>query len=1255
MFAFVPPAKVARTQRSPLSSMEESVETSQLTAPMVAAADPFVFMGSERVRPTSIAEAEIRVGGVVIRPSVFLSGIGEHSCWIVDENTRLLRVWNMHKPFWQRSAPRMAQIPTFTRDEGLPLFVAELGPYEESLAFCTDYGAVSSLDHSVEFQFDCEDDNIIVSSFACKREEEAMLTAVGTTSGLVLVAVKTGGERIVLEFDRTDLGVTVQTSPMSLSSSLGSWWRSWLPGLSSGKKNNTASLNYSNSSLLGSEYSYKGSNTLDAAAQHEFTLLKFRAEKPTQLWAVSGASEVFLLDFGSLHRRRSNDTLIRAKWGINLSSVLQRQGRVVAFDETTTQLCCLVYLMPCGGNEASLELVMMDVKNGTVRQTLSMQSIGSLARTVAETPLHHTKVYIDETRQVITVLSGHYCVRINKNVSVRNPCSSEDVHILRGIECPLGSSLLKDGRIVTIDITGPIESVISADEVMIDAAATSTNNNNNNNNNNSNNNNSEHQKSIEACRMSHFTGRRENMANLTRNINSVLYALRIDARVSIDAAVLEASEAICSCQRPHEGNWARADLNVEDDNMVAHVTHSLVHRQQEHRRFLLTVLLHDEIEPSLQAQTIAQLLSMQEALLAMVAIRRLQNDSSYPLSLTTIANTTANTTTTTNSNNITGIEIDVLTPLYRQTPVSLQGGGGISTVNDYIHLARSSFEREKCQQLLREAVIRVADIVRIKCTDVNSVNALGTAAEIVFGEPGRLCTLLQVLVEHLIETQRSVLLDHRTKFDEAMAVATIFLLIARAIDESREDMAKFYTVPDTVSSMLWTSSEMEHYGIQLQMASACTTLSNALAEVAATSNNTVNNTVTTTMVPSQNSEKAIPSTWTVPLVDQLRLLDLIALVMHFSFRTHSQGGSLFYSDAIRCTLFREPFLREPLGYPFGAPKPASDGTLGAAVLHLCQELALEFTAGDILVAICLAEPVENPLQDTRKYNQLAIFCERNPAMYDIALHSLLSQRREWELQLLPELLPTYPSAGVARDAFLLRAAPHLAWLVVPDAFESLLTDGLRPPAAFSPLSAKATESNSNNNNSNTTSSAGGAPFAYGGDPAAHRSRCVALARLAWVAGGDAASRSSAVRRLKLDAALVAAQRAWLLPDTRDVVLGAAEAVQRLLRLEKPAAWADAARITCHVDDQLRSDLMTQIVRRAKQHDGDTFSEILRNGASELEVARALETTAMGLVLLAATELQCTSLFAAAWTNVLDAKEQQLLSSWLQFRAAGLVS
>ncbi|ORC87889.1 uncharacterized protein TM35_000191330 [Trypanosoma theileri] len=1244
MFAFAPPAKVARTQRSPLSSVEDSVDMSQLTAPMVAAADPFVSMGSERVRPTSMAEAEIRVGGVSIRPSVFLSGIGEHSCWIVDENTRLLRVWNMHKPFWQRSAPRMAQIPTFTRDEGLPLFVAELGPDEESLAFCTDYGAVSSLDHSVEFQFDCEDDSIIVSSFACKREEEAMLTAVGTTSGLVLVAVKTGGERIVLEFDRADPGVTVQTSPMSFSSSLGSWWRSWLPGLTSGKKSNNTSLTYSNSSVLSSECNFKSNASVDASALHEFTLLKFRVEKPTQLWAVSGASEVFLLDFAPLHRRRANDTLIRAKWGANISSVLQRQGRVVAFDESTTQLCCLVYLMPCNGHEASLELVMIDIKNGTVRQTLSMQSIGSLARTVAETPLHHTKVYLDETGQVITVLSGHYCVRINNNVSVRNPCSSEDVHMLRGIEYPLGSSLLEDGRIVTIDISGPIESVVSADEVMMDAAVTSTTVNN------------EQQKSIEACRMSHFTGRRENMANLTRNINSVLYALRIDARISIDSAVLEASEAICSCQRPHEGNWARADLNVEDNNMVAHVTNSLVHRQQEHRRFLLTVLLHDEIEPSLQPQTIAQLLSTQEALLGMVAIRRLQNDSSYPLSPTNIANTTATTTTTINNNNnnnnnnntltITGVEFDILTPLYRQTPASLQEGGVNSTVNDYNRLVRSSFEREKCQQLLREAVIRVADKVRSELTDENSVNSLGTAAEIVFGEPSRLCMLLQVLGEHLVETQRSVLMDHRTKFEEAMAVATIFLLIARAVDESRGDMAKFYTVPDSVSCMLWTSSEMEHYGIQLQMASACTTLSNALAEVVATSNNTVNTTTTTTMVPSHQSEKVGPSTWTVPLVDQLHLLDLIALVMHFSFRNHSQGSSSFYSDAMRCTLFREPFLREPLGYPFGAPKPASDGTLGATVLHLCQELALEFTAGDILVAICLAEPVENPLQDIRKYNQLANFCERNPAMFDIALHSLLSQRREWELQLLPELLPTYPSAGVARDAFLLRAAPHLAWLVVPGAFESLLADGLRPPFSSSSSSSAV---------SSTSAAFPTAPFAYGGDAAAHRSRCVALARLAWVAGGDAAGRSSAVRRLRLDSALVAAQRAWLLPDTRDVVLGAGEAVQRLLRLEKPAAWADAARIACHVSDELRSDLMTQIVRRAKQHDGEALSEILRNGASELEVARGLEVTAIGHVLLAASELQCTSLFAAAWTNVLDAKEQQLLSSWLQFRAAGLVS
>ncbi|KEG10230.1 hypothetical protein DQ04_04011030 [Trypanosoma grayi] len=1179
MFAFLPPAKVARTQRSPLSSTETLSETTPLTAPAVVAANSFTSIGGERVRPTSIADAEIRMGSMTIRPSVFLSGIGAYSCWIVDENTRLLRVWNMRKPFWQRTAPRMAQIPTFTEDEGLPLFVAELDSDEESLAFCTDYGAVSSLDHSVEFRFYSEDDAISVSAFACRREGDAMLTAVGTAAGAVLVAIKVDGERVVADFDRAECRVSVRTSP--LSSSMGAWWRAWLPGWAgagaAAKENSTANNQYCSSG--------------GADSGHEITLLRFRAANATQLWAINAASEVFLLEFGPLHCRHAGDRRVRAKWATNISAMLQHQCRVVAFDESASQLCCLVYMVPCGGHEASLELVMLDTNNGAVRQTLSMQSIGSLAKTVFSSPLQHTKVYLDEARHVVTVLAGHFCVRLNTRVGVRSPCSSEDVHMLRGVERPLGSSLLSDGRIVTIDINGPVESVIRAEGAMIEPTSNIS---------------TEQHKSRDACHRSHFTGKREVLADMAQHVNGILQTLHIDAKMSLDSAVLEASEAICSHQVPHEGNWARADLNVEDENMVMHVTHSLVQRQQEHRRFLLTVLLHNEIGPLLQPQTIARLLSMQEALLAMVAIRRLQNDSSYPLSTTT------------------DVEFDVLTPLYRRaTATELQQQGAGSSVETYLRLARSSIEREQCQQLLRKAVIQVADRIRCEPTSTPSANARATAAEIVFGEPSHISMLLKVLGEHFCETQRSVLVDHRTKFEEAMAVATIFVLVARAVDESREDMAQFYATPRNVRIMQWTSAELEDYGIQLQVASACTTLSNALAEVVGSS--VINNATTIEAASSPAPENAASSAWTVSLADQLRLLDLLAFIIHFSFRNHSQGGPAFYANAMKCTLFREPFLHEPLGYPFGVPRPSTDATLGATVLHLCEELALEFTVSDVLVALCLAEPVEDPLQERRKYEKLGTFCQRNPEMYNIALHALLSQRREWELQLLPELLPEYDAAAVARDTFLMRDAPQLAWLVKPTAFQALVDEGVWSPSYL----------------------------AYGDDLVTHRSLCLSMAKLAWVAAG--APTSSSYYALRLDDEVVAAQKAHLLPETKNVELGPAEIVQRLLKLQSPDAWVSATLVACLVEEELREDLLTQIVRRAKRHDGEALLKIFHDGASELEVSRALEATATGRILIAAANAQCASYVARVWTNVLDTTEQRLLASWMQVRATGVAA
>ncbi|RNC31310.1 hypothetical protein TcCL_Unassigned06166, partial [Trypanosoma cruzi] len=354
----------------------------------------------------------------------FLSGMGTHSCWIMDENTRLLRLWNMNKPFWLRSAPRMAPIPTFTEDEGLPLFVSEIGPEEESLAFCTDYGAVSSLDHSVEFQFHSDEGPLTVSSFACCRKGQSMLTAVGTVSGLVLIAIKAEGERIVVGFDRVECSVAVRTTPVSFS--FGCWWRSWLSGKSSSKD---SSRNRTNSSCGSDGYGVVN------AVGHEFTLLRFHLTQATELWAINAASEVFLLDFGSSRCRWHKENAdVRVKWATNISTVLQRKGRVVAFDETASELCCLVYLLPSDGHGPDLEVVTMDVFSGAVRQTLSMHSIGSLVRSVAESPLHHTRIYLDEAEQMVTVLSGHYCVRLNNRVGVRHPCSSEDVHVLQGVE-----------------------------------------------------------------------------------------------------------------------------------------------------------------------------------------------------------------------------------------------------------------------------------------------------------------------------------------------------------------------------------------------------------------------------------------------------------------------------------------------------------------------------------------------------------------------------------------------------------------------------------------------------------------------------------------------------------------------------------------------------------------------------------------------------------------------------------------------------
>ncbi|KAH8618688.1 hypothetical protein ERJ75_000240200 [Trypanosoma vivax] len=1205
MFAFLPPVKAARTERSPSSCVDVPSRLSQLVTPEITTASAHTSaLVAGKTRPSCIAEAEIHVGGIVVRPSAFLTGIGIDSCWMVDEDTRLLRVWNMRKPFWQRTAPRVATIPSFTEDEGLPLFVCEMGTGEESLVFCTDYGAVSSLDHSAEFQFSGDGEPVSVSAFACKRDGDALFTAVGTKSGLVLVAIKVDGERYVVDFDRAECRADVRTS---LSSSLlGSWWRSLVPGLSTSNDSRGSSL----------EESY-GKSSVNST-NGEFTLLRFRAQCATQIWATNSASEILLLDFGPVHRKNRSKYKATAIWITNVSAMLQRQGLIVAFDESITSVCCLVYVLPRNQSEASLEVVTMDVNNGAVRQKVSIQSIGLLVHTIASAPLHHTKLYIDDTHETVTILSGQCCVRVNNRVGVRSPCSSNDVHILRGVETPIVSSLLPDGRIVTMDVSGPIVSAVTADELLGDSAALSAGASADANAGSGDN---ERKRQVHNLwQQSRFAGKREGVTSMAQLLNNLLDALRVDNKMSLDAAVLDASEAICLYSTPHEGNWARADLNVEDENVIMHVTHNLVQRQQEHRRFLLTVLLHSEVESRLRPQTIASLISTQEALLAMVAIRRLQNDISYPLP--------TDFTTTMES-------FEVVTPLYRLTS-SCEAGldasephSGVS-VEQYCRLARSAVERERCQKLLRDAITVLADQVRNELAPTQSFYKHATAAEITFGDPSRLSALLRILGEQFYEAQRSVLVDPRTKFDLAIALASIFVIVTRAVDESREDIAGLYSISHSVRAQLWTSSDAEKYGIQVQLSNASVSLSGALADAVAAKSTalTLSRAGTSSMV-SGCSHALGPtgcSTWGVPLQDQLHLLDLIALITHFSFRNHSQGGSAFYSNAMRRTLFCEPFLREPLGYPFGPPVPSADATLGAAVLHVCEELALEFIVDEVLGAVCLAETVEDPLREGERYGKLKAYCERNPKMYEIALRILLSQNREWELQLLPDLVPNYESAVVVRDAFLAAHAPQLAWLAKPAAYQSIIQEGM----------------------------CASAPFTYGEDLITHRSRCLSMAKLAWLANG--ARQNSTLYSLELDAQVVAAQRAFLIPDTKDVILGPAELIQRLLKLPCPDAWVSAAGVACRVEEDLRGDLLTQIVRRAKEYDGEALQHIRMNGASEREISQALEKTAIGRIVLETQQcgMSYTSDVTRVSEEVLEKSEQQLLLSWLQARAGGMV-
>ncbi|AYU78730.1 hypothetical protein LdCL_220008700 [Leishmania donovani] len=1264
---FAPPAKVPRTQRLTM--------TSSSAAPYVYKRATEADSGLAEASPTSLDGAVLfdAASGCTVPASSFLSGAGTHMCWLVDENTKLLRLWNVSRPGWQTAAPRLAEIPYFAAaKEGLPLFVSEMGGEEESLAFCSERGAISSLDHSIEVQMLDDDTGMTVSSFVCTRRwvnaEAVIVTVLGTTAGVIVVDLKYDGAHTTMKFDRRDPasfrwargghnnlpqrssgGGDTETSADTLftdcaeeesqqlvsneysdtgrpiaSPNTSSWlWHSLKCLVAGG--NNPSGDREDDGTGTGSAASASPVWPLSAVGNGQlgdsplaFTHVQLRYHYPEQVLAISASGEVFLLAFSPVPpavEGAGRRPCISIKWATSLPASLGRRGQVVSCTESQHKVCVLYYVRSSSAQPLpALWLVTLDASLGKVVNYVVLNAVADVVSAAAHLPRHHIKLFSCDNHREVLISVGAYVLRVNNQVGVRQPCSSEDTVCFGHLEQPVASLLRDDGSLVTLDARGPHLTV----------------------------------RDVLAGRMTHAASgdgpRRVHDGDNSgeAELRSILDAVRTDSKLSLDSAVLYASESLSSSTnlqhqwRHGTGNWARRNLNTEDENIVLRVTRQLTFQQQAHRSFVMAVLRHEQVRMQLSHATMAQLLSVQEALMSLCALRSMQNvglkvEHSFDSSEDCVTQR-------------------VLPPFSAMLETALSSGSAYllqrrpsrhyntqDVVNDASsapaapRLVKSTEQMARCQQIMRRAIVAVAEAIRaeqkaaasgVSARLQGSVEGL-TASEICFANPLNLVRLLHFLVVYMTEVRQTVSLPLEEKFAECYAAGCIYVVVAQTIVESREDVRKVCDISKGVLACTWTASSDPVSGVALCFSQACVQLSNILADVCDVASSNLNDSSDGPANAGDGAARAASGVAfaSLTLHHKCDMLDVIAYLLYFSLANSLHHDNRFVASAVTNTLLREPFLTGPVGYPYGAPT-ASRGCaeIGRRVLGVCETLALRFDAMPILMIFALSTPIGDPVSCPEQYERLQCYCQQNTLALDAALQTLWEQRREWELLSLPAVLPGCPNARTRRNSFLEAQAPHLLWLADPDRYDALTAEGQASPPYIP----------------------------YGEDQLQHRSRCNAMARLAWVATG--AAPSSRFNDVELSESIVAAQQEFLAPDYNNVTLGPQAAVQRLLEIEDcVAAWVQAAVIASHTMQPTSEDLLVQVLRRCRAKDGGSrLKNIFANSVSELETDAGLRQTALGQVMVACAKLQDAETLRRVGETLLTAEELTLLSSWLAY-------
>jgi hypothetical protein len=1297
MFNFAPPAKVARTQRSSVSQasiqhhhhdVSSSVTSRPPTVPSSLSQRTIEFPEN----PTAVLRQQQLASALSRGNSAWrtIAGIGNRVAWTVDETS--VQIWTVDCSTGSLQGPAFYPAPTFdsvgnaTTTTNIAAFAAEWES-EETILVCSKSGVVRSLDSRVEFEFASDDVAIEISAFAVLGAQDqgtsssSCLVVAGTTSGLVLSYNVRSTEE--------DAGVLdTLNAPQALATATGTGWLSWLTG----GRGSTAPSNR------------KSNNRAAAAVGIE----RLTASTTTNhhLWVVQGGHQVLLVDIAA------GVTQFQILFAVDLESSIGAKGEVLGLESIVDGALLVYRYFDTRSEKDALALVAIAAKSGSVSSVTALSGLGSLITNKHGGGLAAAKgaVVALSSRanqgHDVTLVFGACAIRVHNAAGVRHPCTSEDVTVLTrrdggsvSAEYLLAAKVINDGRgdVLLLDTqSGPY--VGSPDASRSVAAAG-------------------HGSDLTPTFGGHRNGGEllatpgggEMRIHISQRIAGILSASRVDARATVDEVVLNVVDDILQNTPLHAANWARVDLHSEDINLFTYVTRNLVFRQEEHQSLVQELFRRhrDDTWSKLSHSVVASLVSVQEQLRCLVEIRRLQNDIRSINEVTVTA------------------LIAAATSQPQQQQLAVKQTAAIV----------SSAAEEHSQELLRKAIVDVADVLRAEALSSNGIGgglpSTASSAEITFGKAENICMILRRLNTIVSETwvmhnnntsssptnaggtgtAASYVAEVEARVRLTLAASFVFASILGHVhsgrstttaDRSHESssqragveeidrddvgpiavLRKSANQPDHVlaeiaqslnaepsgKDALWTSGVAGGAsGFEAALLDQALLLSDALAALC-------NNAMTT---GGGGSITGSSRSGLVAL--QQAVLDMLTVMLD-SLLSFSSTAS-FSADLIRRSLLRQPFVAQNVGFPFGSPASADNHSLVAAssirkaVLAAAESFAMQYRLYDIMFLFAAGDYHPDPessgshFATMRTYiameEQRAAGSAASSEFLPYCIEALVAQDREPELLALPALLADFPSAAAGgtsdiqnvRDELLRQYAPHLHWQTDPTAFYSLREEGAQ----------------------------GNPNVPYGSTALEHRSRCLSMAKLGWIAHG--APVTGHYDDVVTDELIVDAQRSYLSdPNVAsrygpNEVLTTTEAVQRLVAVATASSpssstpvsqsnpiryWELAAAIASRTPLPLRGELSALLLREALASDGvEALLSIPADAVSERELLARFSATVTGRVLLSSPcmrtdyhELGNTIQRALAHHSNHNAVEQQVLgerlsvtlTNWIALRA-----